>query len=92
MNLGIAILIKKRAKNSSHVLFENQIFLIDAFQQLAAQAVNRLTLLVHHVVILKQVFASFEVLAFDCLLRLFDSPCDQAGFDRNSLFHSEPLQ
>ena len=46
------------------------LLLVDAFEQLAAHAVDRLALLVHHVVVFEQVFAGFEVLRFDGLLRL----------------------
>ena len=44
------------------IVFDNQIFLIEPFQQTAAQAIHRRALLVHHVVILKQMFAGLEVL------------------------------
>src|SRR5271166_3480601 len=50
--------------------------LILTFQQLAAHAVNRLPLLVHHVVVLKQVFAGGEVLRFHRLLRSGDPLAD----------------
>src|SRR6185295_16314879 len=44
---------------------EQVIALIRFFHQLTTQAINRLTLLVHHVVVFKQVFTSFEVSPFD---------------------------
>ena len=50
--------------------FTYQVFaLIRFFHQLAAQAIDRLALLVHDVVVLEQVFARFEVAAFDRFLR-----------------------
>ena len=74
------------------VFFQNQFFLIDAFQQLPAQAVNRLALLVHHIVVFEQVFTGFEVLTFDRLLRCLDAPRDQARFDGDAFFHAQTLQ
>ena len=44
------------------VIFEDQFFLVHAFEQLAAQAVDGLALLVHDVVVFEQMFAGFEVL------------------------------
>ena len=46
------------------------LLLVDAFEQLAAHAVDGLALLVVDVVVFEQVFAGFEVLRFDGLLRL----------------------
>ena len=43
-----------------------------AFEQLAAQRVDVLALLVHHVVVLEQVLAGGEVLRLDLLLRALD--------------------
>ena len=62
-----------------------------ALEDLAAQRVDALTLLVHHVVVLEQVLADGEVLRLDLLLR----PLDRAGhhpvLDRDAFFHAEPL-
>ena len=69
---------------------DDALFLFDAFEQLAAHAVDGLALLVHDVVVLEQVFAGFEVLRFDGLLRGRDALGDQAGLDRHILFHAEP--
>ena len=74
------------------VVLEDEFFLIDAFEQLAAQAVDGLALLVHHVVVLEQMFAGFEVLAFDGFLRGFDAARDQLRLDGNAFFHAQPLQ
>ena len=60
-----------------------------AFEQLAAHAVDGLALLVHDVVVFEQVFAGFEVLRFDGLLRGCDALGDQLRFDRHILFHAE---
>ena len=49
-----------------------------ALEDLAAQRVDALTLLVHHVVVFEQVLADGEVLRFDLLLRALDGarrPC-----------------
>src|SRR5579863_644765 len=56
------------------------------------QAVNRRALLVHHIVIFEQVFAGFEVLALNRLLRFFNPPRDQPRLDGNPLFHAQTLQ
>ena len=61
-------------------------------KQLAAQAVDRLALLVHDVVVLEQVFARFEVLRFDGFLRALDALGDHLRLDGHALFHAQPLQ
>ena len=87
-----AELLHQIAEDADDVFFQNQIFLIDALQQLPAQAINRFALLVHHVVVFEQVFTGFEVLAFDRFLRFLDTPRDQARFDGDAFFHAQPLQ
>src|SRR5208282_2044971 len=80
------------AENPGDVVLNDEILLVEAFEQTAAQSVDGFALLVHDVVILQQVFAGFEVLAFDGLLRGFDSARDHARFDRNTFLHAEALQ
>ena len=63
------ILVEQAAENIANVILKNQFFLVESFQQLPAQRVNRLALLVHHVVVFEQMFAGLEVLPFDRLLR-----------------------
>ena len=74
------------------VVFEDELALLDAFEKLAAQAIDGLALLVHHVVVLEQVFARFEVLRFDGLLRGLDAVGDHARLDRHALFHAQALK
>ena len=62
-----------------------------AFEQLAAQRVDALALLVHDVVVLEQVLADGEVLRFDLLLRARDGVGHHLVLDRHALFHAEPL-
>ena len=62
-----------------------------AFEDLAAQRVDALTLLVHHVVVLEQVLADGEVLRLDLRLRALDGARDHAVLDRHAFFHAEPL-
>ena len=62
-----------------------------ALENLAAQRVDALTLLVHHVVVFEEMFADGEVLRFDLLLRALDGARDHAVLDRHVLFHAEPL-
>src|SRR5271157_5476409 len=40
-------------KDPGNVIFNNEIFLVESLEQTAAQAIHRLTLLVHHVVVLR---------------------------------------
>ena len=65
--------------------------LIFAFEQLAAQRVDVLALLVHHVVVLEQVLAHREVLRFDLLLRALDRLGHHPVLDRHAVFHAEAL-
>ncbi len=62
-----------------------------AFEDLAAQRVDTLTLLVHHVVVFEQVLADGEVLRFDLLLRALDGARHHAVLDRHAFFHAEAL-
>ncbi len=60
-----------------------------AVEDVAAQLVDRLALLVHHIVVLEQVLAGLEVAPFDLLLGAFDGPRDHVVLDRLALFHAE---
>ena len=87
-----AYLSSKPSKDVAHVVLEDQLLLIESFEQLPAQRVDRLALLVHHVVVFEQVFAGFEVLAFDAFCAasmrrviIFDS----IG---HAFFHAQPLE
>src|SRR6185437_1118906 len=51
--------------------------LLAAFQREAAQRVDHLALLVHHVVVIEQPLAGLEVLQLDALLRSLDRPGDE---------------
>ena len=62
-----------------------------ALENLAAQRVDALTLLVHHVVVFEEVFADGEVLRLDLLLRTLDGARHHAVLDGNAFFHAEPL-
>ena len=62
-----------------------------AFEQLPAQRVDVLALLVHHVVVLEQVLADGEVLRLHLLLRAFDGLGYHAVLDRHALFHPETV-
>ena len=65
--------------------------LVLAFQRGAADGVDRLALLVHHVVVLKQVFARLKVLRLDGLLRVLDAAGNQPRLDRHSFGHPEAV-
>ncbi len=67
------------------------IFLFLAFEGGAANRINRFALLVHHVVVLEQVFARLEVLRLDGHLRVFDAPGNQFGFDGNAFGHAQAV-
>ena len=92
MALGRAILVHQIAENRGDIIFEDQIFLVRALEQTAAQAIHGLALLVHHVVVFEQMFARFKMLAFDRFLRGLDAAADHLRLDRHALFHAQPLQ
>src|SRR5688572_14222502 len=62
-----------------------------AFENLAAQRVDALPLLVHHVVVFEQVLADGKVLRFDLLLGALDGARHHAVLDRHPFFHAETL-
>ena len=84
--------LQRLAQHSGYVIFKDEFFLVQALKQLAAQRINGLPLLVHHVVIFQNVFARLEVLRFHRFLRGLDAAGNQARLDGNALFHSQPLQ
>jgi hypothetical protein len=59
------------------------------FEDVAPQLVDRLALLVHHVVVLEQVLADLEVPALHLLLGALDGAADHAVLDGLALFHAE---
>jgi hypothetical protein len=91
MHLDRAVLVHQVAEDAGDVVFQDQFLLVHTLEQLAAQAVHRLALLVHHVVVFEQVFAGLEVLGFDGLLGFLNAPRDQPRLDRHALFHAQPL-
>ena len=60
-----------------------------ARQDVAAAAVDDLALLIHHVVVLEQMLADVEVVAFDLALRVGDGARDQAVLDGHAFLHAE---
>jgi hypothetical protein len=70
--------------------FGNALLLNMTVEQLAAHAVYRLPLLVHHIVVFEDVLARQEMLGFDRLLGRGDARSDELRFDRHILFHAEP--
>ena len=67
------------------------LFLVLLFEQLLAHSIDGFALLVHHVVVLEDVFSGREVLAFDPFLRRFDLFGNHPGFDRHAFLHAEAL-
>ena len=57
MLLTRRVLVKQIADGARYIILEDQIFLVETLEQLMAQPIHGLALLVHHVVVLKQVFA-----------------------------------
>ncbi len=92
MGLNRAELVDQVAENSRDVIFEDELFLVDALEQAAAQAIDGLALLVHDIVVFEQVLAGLEVLRFDRLLRGLDALGDHARLDGNALLHAEALE
>ena len=70
---------------------QHEFFLVAAFQERAAQVVNRFALLVHYIVVFQQVFARFEVLRFHGFLRIFDALADELRFDGHAFRHAKPV-
>ena len=79
--------VEDGAEDSAYVVFEDEFALVDAFKQLAAQAIDGFALLVHHVVVFEQMFARFEVLRFNALLRVFNRRVNHLRLDRHVFFH-----
>src|SRR2546425_1098723 len=69
--IGLDHLAREVFRNAKHV-----IALVFSLQSGTANRVNRLALLVHHVVVFEQVFARVEVLRFHGFLRVLDAPRD----------------
>ena len=86
------VLIEDVGEDGGEVVVGDELLLIDSLHELAAETVDGFALLVHDVVVFEDVFAGFEVLSFDCLLRGFDAAGDHAGFDGDALFHAEALE
>ena len=86
------VLRHQLAEDAGNVILEDQFLLLDAMQQLPAQSVDGMALLVHHVVVFEDVFAGLEVLRLDRLLRDLDASRDQLRLDRDAFFHPQPLQ
>ena len=85
-------LIQHGAQQVRNVILDDQLLLIQPLQQLPPRSIHGLTLLVHHVVVLEQVFARLEVLPFHCLLRRFDPVGDHPRLDGHPFFHTHLLQ
>src|SRR5262249_37535371 len=73
------------------VLFA-QLWLVAPLENLTAQRIDRLALLVHHVVVLEQILADVEVVALDAFLRVLDGAIDQRVLDRDILCLPELLR
>ena len=85
-------LVEHCAEQFRNVVVGDELFLVEALEQLVAEAVDGFALLVHDVVVLEEVFAGLEVLRLDLLLRLFDAAGDHLRLDGHALFHAEALE
>ena len=85
-------LIEDVGEQGGEVVLGDELLLVDALHELAAETIDGFALLVHDVVVFEDVLAGFEVLAFDGLLRGFDAAGDHAGLDGDALFHAEALE
>src|SRR3989441_1035645 len=70
---------------------QNVIALVLAFERGPADRVDRLALLVHHVVVFEKVFAGIEVLRFDGFLRVLDAARDELRFDGHAFGHAQAV-
>ena len=59
------------------------------FQQFAPHAVNFGPLLVHDIVILKEVFTNLKVVSFDLALGIFDGFGNHGVLNRLAFFHTQ---
>ena len=59
--------------------------------QLPPEAIDRLALAVHDIVVFEDVFACFEVAGLDGFLRTLDLFGNRSRLDRDALFHAEPF-
>ena len=57
------VLVEDVGEDGGEIVVGDELLLVDAFHELAAEAVDGFALLVHDVVVLEDVFAGFEVLA-----------------------------
>ncbi len=87
-----SVFVEHVRQNGRGVILRDELFLVDALHQLAAEAIDGFALLVHHIVILKNVFARLKVLGLDGLLRGFDAVGDHAALDGDAFFHAEREQ
>ncbi len=86
------VLVEDVGQDGGGVVLGDELLLVDALHELAAQAVDGFALLVHDVVVLEDVLAGLEVLRFDGLLRGFDAAGDHAALDGHAFFHAEALE
>src|SRR6185503_19551729 len=86
------VLFEQIAQDAGDIIFDDEIFLIDTFEQAAAQAIDGFALLVHDIDVLQQVFSRLEVLGFDGFLSLLNAAADEPRLNGHALFHSEFLQ
>ena len=86
------VLVEDVGEDGGEVVVGDELLLIDSLHELATEAVDSFALLVHDVVVLEDVFAGLEVLAFDGFLRGLDAAGDHSGFDGNAFFHAEALE
>src|SRR5882724_6719230 len=70
---------------------QHRLFLTLALENLAAHPVDDLALLVHHVVVLEEVFPDLEVAGLHALLRGADGASHHRVLDGLALLHSEPI-
>src|SRR6202795_2898088 len=70
---------------------EDPLFLALALEDVAAEAVDDLSLLVHHVVVLEEMLAELEVARLDPLLGGADGPRDELVLDGLAFLHPQPL-
>src|SRR6266446_1572499 len=88
---GMLLARTERFDQFAHDVFgdsQNVIALILAFQRGAANGINRLALLVHHIVVFEKVFSGVEVLRFHGFLRVLDTARQHLRFDGHALGHA----
>jgi hypothetical protein len=86
------VLVEDVREDGRDVVVGDELLLVDAFHELAAQAIDGFALLVHDVVVFEQVFAGLEVLRSTAFCAASMRPEIMLRLDGHAFFHAQALQ